>query len=113
LLCRGHHLTKTFWTTWHDVQQPDGTVIWTSPSGRTYTTTPGGALFFPQLGAPTEAITPTSHRPNVVGRTLRMPTRPRSRAAERAARITWERSLNQTRIDADLRTRIDADPPPF
>ena len=113
LLCRGHHLTKTFWTTWHDVQQPDGTVIWTSPSGRTYTTTPGGALLFTQLGATTEAITPTSHRPNVVGRTLRMPTRPRSRAAERAARITWERSLNQTRIDADLRTRIDADPPPF
>jgi hypothetical protein len=26
-----------------------GTVIWTSLSGRTYTTTPTGALFFPQL----------------------------------------------------------------
>ena len=105
LLCRLHHLTKTFWTAWHDVQQPDGTVIWTSPSGRTYTTTPGGALFFPQFTVPTEAITLTSHRPDSAGRTQRMPTRRRSRAAERAARIRWERGLNQARMNAD--------PPPF
>ena len=82
LLCRGHHLTKTFWTTWHDVQQPDGTVIWTSPSGRTYTTTPGGALFFPQLGAPTEEFdTVVRQRDSGESRTEMMPTRRRSRAA--------------------------------
>jgi hypothetical protein len=30
-----------------------GTVIWTAPTGHTYSTTPGGALFFPTLAAPT------------------------------------------------------------
>lgn len=29
----------------------------TAPSGRTYTATPGAALLFPQLSAPTEALT--------------------------------------------------------
>jgi hypothetical protein len=105
LLCRLHHLTKTFWTAWQDVQHPDATVIWTSPSGRTYTTTPGGALFFPQLAVPTESITHTFDRPDSTGRTQRMPTRRRSRADERAARIRWERGLNQARMNAD--------PPPF
>jgi hypothetical protein len=106
LLCRLHHLTKTFWTAWHDVQQPDGTVIWTSPSGRTYTTTPGGALFFPQLAVPTEELNiVVRQRDSDEVRTAKMPTRRRSRAAERAARIRWERGLNQARMNAD--------PPPF
>ena len=46
-LCRKHHLLKTFWagatTGWHDEQLPDATIIWTSPSGHTYTTRPGSA----------------------------------------------------------------------
>ena len=40
ILCRFHHLLKTFWTGkngWHDRQLPDGTVIWTSPTGHTFT----------------------------------------------------------------------------
>ncbi|MGH3633681.1 MAG: HNH endonuclease signature motif containing protein, partial [Mycobacterium sp.] len=45
-LCRLHHLVKTFWG-WHDQQLPDATVIWTSPAGHTYVTTPGSALLFP------------------------------------------------------------------
>jgi hypothetical protein len=56
---RCHHLLKTFWngaTGWRDRQLPDGTVEWTSPSGRTYTTKPGGALFFPALATPTGEI---------------------------------------------------------
>ncbi|MBY0389167.1 MAG: hypothetical protein K2X56_13950, partial [Mycobacterium pseudokansasii] len=32
---------KTFWTARKYVQLPDGTVIWTAPNGRTYTTRPG------------------------------------------------------------------------
>jgi hypothetical protein len=31
-----HHLLKTFWngvTEWRDRQLPDGTVVWTSPTG--------------------------------------------------------------------------------
>lgn len=108
--CRAHHLLKTFWCEdngWAEQQHPDGTLVFTSPSGRTYTTTPGGALFFPQLATPTETLTaavrPIDDLPP--GRTLMMPTRKRTRAAERAARIAWERGLNEARWAAD--------PPPF
>jgi hypothetical protein len=120
LKCRAHHLLKTFWcgeNGWAEQQHPDGTIVFTSPSGRTYTTTPGGALFFPQLATPTETLTaetlppetftaavrPTDDSPP--GRTLMMPTRQRTRAAERDARIAWERGLNEARWAAD--------PPPF
>ena len=51
-----HHLLKTFGAAkavGGKKQHPDGRIVWTSPSGRTYTTTPGGALFFPQLAEPT------------------------------------------------------------
>ena len=49
-LCRKHHLLKTFWTGiggWADKQLPDGTVVWTAPTGRTYKTLPGSRVFFP------------------------------------------------------------------
>ena len=49
-LCRKHHLLKTFWTGdrgWTDRQLPDGTVIWKSPTGKTYKTRPGSRIFFP------------------------------------------------------------------
>lgn len=54
-LCRLHHRLKTFLCGpggWRDKQLPDGTVIWTSPTGRTYRTTPSGPELFPQLRAP-------------------------------------------------------------
>ena len=114
LKCRPHHLVKTFWcgdNGWAEQQFPDGTIVWRSPSGRTYTTTPGGALFFPHLATPTETLTTdtlttAAPRPSSSpGRTLMMPTRQRTRAAERAARIAWERGLNEARWAAD--------PPPF
>lgn len=109
LLCRAHHLLKTFWAGedgWQEKQFADGRIRWTSPSGRTYITTPGGAVFFPQMAAPTEEIDVSVRAPNSSrGRTLMMPTRRRTRAEERAARIAWERGLNQARWDAD--------PPPF
>ena len=110
LKCRAHHLLKTFWcgqNGWAEQQFPDGTIVFTSPSGRTYTTTPGGALFFPDLATPTETLT-VAHAdppPDNPGRTLMMPTRKRTRAAERAARITTARGLNEARWAAD--------PPPF
>src|SRR5262249_43521675 len=47
-LCRQHHLVKTFWG-WREKQLPDGTLIWTSPAGQTYVSTPGSALLFPSL----------------------------------------------------------------
>jgi len=113
LKCRPHHLLKTFWcgdNGWAEQQFADGTIVFTSPSGRTYTTTPGGALFFPHLASPTETLTPVVHHrdpppDSAPGRTLMMPTRKRTRAAERAARTAWERGLNEARWAAD--------PPPF
>ena len=51
-LCRKHHLLKTFGG-WHDQQWPDGTVVWTSPHGQTYTTHPGSRILFPTLCRPT------------------------------------------------------------
>ena len=108
--CRAHHLLKTFWcgqNGWAEQQFPDGTIVFSSPSGRCYTTTPRGALFFPHLATPTETLT-VSHSeapPDNPGRTLMMPTRKRTRATERAARINAERGLNEARWAAD--------PPPF
>ena len=108
--CRAHHLLKTFWcgeNGWAETQHRDGRIVFTSPSGRTYTTTPGGALFFPDLATPTETLT-VAHAdppPEDPGRTMMMPTRKRTRAEERAARIDWERGLNEARWAAD--------PPPF
>ena len=110
LLCRVHHLLKTFWcgqNGWGERQFADGTIVWTSPSGRTYTTKPGGALFFPQLATPTEELSiavPTRDGP-APGRGLQMSTRQRTRAADRAARIGAERGIHEARWAAD--------PPPF
>jgi len=41
-------LVKTFWG-WQEKQLGDGTLIVTSPAGRTYVTTPGSALLFPSV----------------------------------------------------------------
>jgi hypothetical protein len=109
LLCRAHHLLKTFWTGengWAERQYSDGTIVWTSPSGRRYTTQPGGSLLFPQLAEPSVQLKASLRQVcPTPGRTLMMPARRRTRAEESAARIRWERSLNENRWAAD--------PPPF
>ncbi|WP_052956801.1 HNH endonuclease signature motif containing protein [Mycolicibacter heraklionensis] len=98
-LCRKHHLLKTFWTGahgWSDIQYPDGTVKWTSPTGHTYTTRPGSTLLFPALcqAAATPAVTP-SPATSTADRGLMMPTRKRTRIQDRAHRINSERALNK------------------
>jgi|HubBroStandDraft_3_1064219.scaffolds.fasta_scaffold38680_2 hypothetical protein len=122
LLCRIHHLLKTFYSGpngWRDRQEPDGTVIWTSPTGHTYTTKPGGAVLFPVFAVPTGTLVlPTSEARGNGKRGLMMPTRGRTRAADRAARNDWERGINEARIAAQAAreaARIAAchDPPPF
>lgn len=100
LYCRIHHLLKTFFTGpggWRELQLPDGTVTWTSPTGRRYTTTPDGALFFPALSGPTGTLPPPPPPPAAPRRGLSMPTRRQPRAQERAYRIEWERGLNRAR----------------
>ncbi|BCZ21118.1 HNH endonuclease signature motif containing protein [Mycobacterium senriense] len=95
-LCRTHHLVKTFWG-WRERQLPDGTLILSSPAGRTYVTTPGSALMFPSLCAPTGAI-PAAEADSPLDycaeRTAMMPRRTRTRAKSRAARIATERRQN-------------------
>ncbi|WP_094294773.1 HNH endonuclease signature motif containing protein [Mycobacterium neumannii] len=123
LLCGFHHLLKTFWCGsdgWSDRQFADGTVIWTAPNWQTYTTTPGGAEFFEQLGRPTGDITVASHPsgPGDLHRGAKMPTRRRTRAEDKAYRIALERQHNAARnrrIQFLLAERLarDDEPPPF
>ena len=110
-------MIKTFWG-WSDKQLPDGTVIWESPSGQTYITTRGSALLFPHLRAPTGPLAPIPNRPQCADRSAEMPKRRRTRAQNRAARITAERRLNQgIRLRAQHREKLrivaNDEPPPF
>ncbi|HYB80259.1 MAG TPA: DUF222 domain-containing protein, partial [Mycobacterium sp.] len=119
-LCRLHHLMRMFWG-WRDQQLPDGTVIWTIPDGQTYVTTPGSALLFPSLCAPTAHLParPTTSTERCGERTAMMPTRHRTRAENRAHRIATERRHNRhTRLTAEAAQtgppRPDpGEPPPF
>jgi len=88
---------------------PDGTVIWTSPTGHTYTTKPGSALLFPTLCLPTGDLWPPEHDPVVEpdGRAVMMPRRRRTRAENLARRIEAERRLNDDLVAERNR------PPPF
>ncbi len=68
---------------------------------RTYTTTPTGALFFPNSGSP-----PRSSLPTVPASRIALAIhRKRTRTQDRAHRIECERARN--------RARYAADPPPF
>jgi len=104
-------LLKTFWggpQGWRDRQLPDGTVIWDSPSGQTYTTRPGSRLLFPSLSVPTAPVTitntPTAHTAG-----LTMPKRKTTRSADRRRRIDDERRRNH----AENHTAALAAKPPF
>ncbi len=111
-LCRFHHILKTFWNGakgWRDRQLPDGTIVWTSPTGHTYTTYPGSKHLFPQLCQPTGTL--WAGEPPVVEATgdrgLMMPKRRHTRAHNTAKAIAAERRLN----DALVAERDK--PPPF
>jgi Domain of unknown function (DUF222) len=107
-VCRKHHLLKTFWTGWSDEQWPDGTIVWTAPSGQTYTTRPGSRLLFPRMCLPTGELptAPTDDRP-LGDRGIMMPRRRRTRQQDRAYRIDAERALNAAHVAERNK------PPPF
>jgi hypothetical protein len=122
-LCRQHHLVKTFWG-WHDQQLPDGTVIWISPSRQTYVTTPGSALLFPTLCAPTGELAPPGRPDRRADRTDRaamMPRRRRTRAQNRANYIAVQRrqhrgppeTCQSAQPSASPGPALPDDPPPF
>ncbi|OBG89922.1 HNH endonuclease [Mycobacterium sp. E136] len=107
-LCRIHHLLKTFWRGWSDQQLPNGAVVWTSPSGRTYTTFPASRTLFPLWDIATAALSPpATSSPPSADKSGKMPRRRRTRAAEQARHIAAERALNE----AELAER-DRRPPP-
>lgn len=100
-LCRKHHLLKTFWG-WRDVQSPDGTVVWTSPSGQQFTTYPGSRVLFPALCRPTAVVdvppsdrTPVRNVPSGVG----MPRRKQNRQQARERRIDEQRRANEALLE--------------
>ncbi|WP_244962245.1 HNH endonuclease signature motif containing protein [Mycolicibacterium duvalii] len=139
--CRGHHLLKTFWYGpggWRDEQHPDGSLIWTAPTGHTYITKPGSRLYFPSAAITTADLPPPpTPPPGYAAGTLKMPRRRRNRAADTAARDKAERAHNaeqraqqQQRARENQRAReqrarekklgqvqpppeTGADPPPF
>ncbi|MEW5810598.1 MAG: DUF222 domain-containing protein [Actinomycetota bacterium] len=99
-LCRFHHLLKTFWSgpeAWHDRQLPDGTVIWTSPTGHSYTTYPGSRDLFPSLCRPTGTLWDGDppRQSACEARGAMMPRRRHTRAQNRARAVTAARRLNQ------------------
>ena len=102
-LCRKHHHLKTFWTgDWELKLLPDGAAVWTSPTGRTYTTYPGCRSYFPDWDTNTGELPPPPPPETFsTDRGLMMPRRKRTRAQDRAARIKAEREQNNSH------------PPPF
>ena len=80
-LCREHHRDKTFDDGWRDEQRPDGTVIWTSPTGEVHRTVPGCVDLFPGMAPTTACREPKPSR--------------RNRSRERAARIARIRARNR------------------
>jgi hypothetical protein len=107
-----YHLLKKFHPGWADGQLPDGTVIWTAPSGQAYTTYPGSRLLFPSVCRPTAPVSAPADAPKAQpSRGLMMSRRKSTRAQERAKRIGAERARNR-----DLRENPgndSDDPPPF
>lgn len=87
-LCRKHHLLKTFGQ-WTELQEPDGTVIWTSPTGHRYATTPASWFLFPALA------------------------RHHTRQQARDRRRQTERNLNREQRLQREAALAAKDPPPF
>ncbi|OBA89558.1 hypothetical protein A5662_23930 [Mycobacteriaceae bacterium 1482268.1] len=111
-LCRFHHLLKTFWNGpggWRDRQLPDGTIVWTSPTGHTYTTYPGSSHLFPSLCEPTATLwtgePPTAHITSDRG--VMMPKRRHTRAHNTTRAKAAERKLNDALVTEHNK------PPPF
>jgi hypothetical protein len=92
-----------------DRQLADGTVVWTSPTGRTYTTYPGSKRLFRTLCEPTGTLW-TGEPPTVetIGdRGVMMPKRRRTRTENLQRRIQAERKLNDEYVAERNK------PPPF
>ncbi|MDT5225632.1 MAG: hypothetical protein QOG19_3039, partial [Mycobacterium sp.] len=107
--CRIHHLLKTFCTGpggWTDQQLPDGTIIFSAPTGHTYTTQPHGGAMFPALAQSTGELTGlkavSEESPH---REVMMPKRKQTREQDRRDRINQERRQRTELIAEEERQR--------
>ncbi|WP_066902287.1 HNH endonuclease signature motif containing protein [Mycolicibacterium houstonense] len=111
-LCRFHHRLKTFGG-WRDTQYPDGSVVWTSPSGKTYRTTPGAADLFNSF-APVPCGQPKTARSPKLSRAARIeqtraknrrlrPVNETYRYTQKARRRELDRRRNRNRMRATLK----------
>jgi hypothetical protein len=82
-------------------------VIWTAPSGQTYTTYPGSRLLFPTLCKPTAPVSTPAIVTVEPNRGLMMPRRTRTPEQNRKRAIEAERRLNDEYVAERNR------PPPF
>ena len=121
LYCRSHHLLKTFYCGpggWTEQQLPDGTIVFTAPTGHTYTTEPLGGMLFSALAQPTgELPVPTLDEPSPY-RGVMMPKRRQTREQDRRDRINEERRQRTELIAEEERQRQawladNYEPPPF
>ena len=69
-------------------------MIWTTPTGQTYTTHPGSRLLFPTLCKPTAPVAPVNAPSDQPSRGLAMPRRKHTREYDRRRNIETERRLN-------------------
>ena len=120
LYCRTDHLLKTFYAGfgWKDQQFPDGTVVWTAPTGHTYTTEPHGGTLFPALAQPTGHLAEIIVPDQSPHHDLMMPTRKQTREQDRRDRITKERRERKDLNRQEERQRqawlaANYEPPPF
>jgi hypothetical protein len=97
---------KTWWAgDWADQQYPDGTVVVTSPTGKSYTTKPVASLLFSGWNTETTASPPRGAPPiRPPGAGTQMAKRKRTRAQDHAYRIRAERERNAALI-ADAKAR--------
>ncbi|WP_155927930.1 DUF222 domain-containing protein [Mycolicibacterium sp. CBMA 234] len=111
--CRKHHLLKTFYGGphgWSDRQLPDGTIVWTAPTGHTYTSVPESRILFPDTitDTPLPPMPPPAvdlDAPPTPGRGVMMPVRRRTRAQDLARQIAYERALNEADLEEAARRR--------
>ncbi len=118
-LCRLHHLVKTFGG-WTPTAQPDGTTHWTAPTGHTYEKAPGAAILFPHWNIETPiprkraiSLINDTDRDTTAAHQKAMPTRTRTRAQDRAQRITTERTHNQLQRALERADSESNSDPPF
>ena len=117
---RYHHLVKTFYASfgWKDRQFPDGTVVFTAPTGHTYSTEPHGGTLFPALARPTGDLGDITVPAESSDRAMMMPTRKQTREQDRRDRIAKERREREELIAEEQRQRqawlaANEKPPPF